>query len=86
MSRNAEALLTIYTNKLNRAVSEALAAHVPSDTASDAVRDAARTIAVGVLAYRLRQLIQAAPDHAEKGGRERLMALARDTLEGRLES
>lgn len=75
--------LSTYANSLNRALIGALAAHVPADSVSPAVREATRIMAVAVLANRLKHLIDAAEDRDGKGGRRHLRRITRDVLDGR---
>ena len=76
-------VLSTYANSLNRALMGALAAHVPGDSVSAAVREATRVMAVAVMANRLKHLIDAAEDRDGKGGRRHLRRIARDVMEGR---
>jgi len=84
MTTEREAIAS-YASSVHRAVTGALIAHMPTEAASKAVKDATRTTAVGVLANILGRLILAAEDHPGRGGRAALLRLARETIDRSVE-
>lgn len=78
------AVISDLATSLKRALAGVLITHIPAGSyVSDETRSVATTVAVGIMACTLRQLIDSAPDHADKGGRAQLMTLARDMFDGK---
>lgn len=77
--------LNAYAVSLDRDLTSVLFVHAPGRFTADAVRNAARVMAVGVLARKLHGLIAAAPPGDRKGGRIRLEHLATEILTGRMD-
>ncbi|HRD77987.1 MAG TPA: hypothetical protein PK264_18945 [Hyphomicrobiaceae bacterium] len=77
-------VMTRYANHLNVALVQVISDHMPPETAARQVRDASRTVAVGVIAHILGRIIAGADDHDKKGGRTALTKLARETLDDKI--
>ena len=77
--------LNAYARAFSRDLSSVMFLHAPGRFRPEAVRNACRVMAVGILAHKLRGLIQSAPAGDGKGQRGRLDALASDILSGRID-
>ena len=78
-------VLASYASSLHRAIAGVLIGHMPAASSSQAIQDATRTMAVGVLGLILGKLILAADDRSGKGGRAALLRLARETIDRTVE-